>query len=242
MISILICEDNDFQRKNLETIIQRKIIIQNYDMKIRISTKNPDEIIEILNTENPIMSIYFLDINLNHKIDGLYLASKIRNKNLNAKIIFFSTYSELIHLTFEYNIEALDYILKDDPQKIVHKVTKCLEKSHDYFSKSELQKNNRITLNILNKTTFFYLKDILFFETSTSPHKIIMHLNNTYIEFYGVLSELEKRSDYFVRIHNSYLVNYDNITYIDRKNKEIWFSNGEKCDASFRGIKKLNIN
>ena len=40
MLKIYICEDDDIERNNIEKIINNVIIIENYDMKIELSTSN----------------------------------------------------------------------------------------------------------------------------------------------------------------------------------------------------------
>ncbi|WP_431811969.1 LytTR family DNA-binding domain-containing protein [Lysinibacillus sp. FW12] len=50
----------------------------------------------------------------------------------------------------------------------------------------------------------------------------------------------------FIRCHNSFVVNIDNIQEVDFKNKEILMKNGEICYGSARMIKavqkKLEMN
>lgn len=81
---------------------------------------------------------------------------------------------------------------------------------------------------------------ILCFESSTKSHRLIAHLDNRQIEFYGNLKELSQLDDRFFRCHNSFVVNRHNIESIDSKERIVYFKNKEHCYASVRNVKKYN--
>lgn len=64
---------------------------------------------------------------------------------------------------------------------------------------------------------------ILCFESSTKSHRLIAHLDNRQIEFYGNLKELSQLDDRFFRCHNSFVVNRHNIESIDSKERIVYF-------------------
>ena len=81
--------------------------------------------------------------------------------------------------------------------------------------------------------------DVMFFESSTKSHRLIAHLDNRQIEFYGNLKELAQLDDRFFRCHNSFVVNRHNIDSVDSKERIVTFRNGEHCYASVRNVKKI---
>lgn len=85
----------------------------------------------------------------------------------------------------------------------------------------------------------FNMMDIMFFESSTKSHRLIAHLDNRQIEFYGNLKELSQLDDRFFRCHNSFVVNRHNIESIDSKERIVYFKNKEHCYASVRNVKKI---
>ncbi|HEH1241920.1 TPA: response regulator transcription factor [Staphylococcus aureus] len=94
----------------------------------------------------------------------------------------------------------------------------------------------------LTYLTFVYkvaADDIMFFESSTKSHRLIAHLDNRQIEFYGNLKELSQLDDRFFRCHNSFVVNRHNIESIDSKERIVYFKNKEHCYASVRNVKKI---
>ena len=83
-------------------------------------------------------------------------------------------------------------------------------------------------------------EDILFFETSSNIHKVILHAKDRQIEFPSTLKELTGVLDgNFVRCHRAFLVNKNNIKEVDTKNRIIHFANGETCLMSTRMMKGL---
>jgi two-component system response regulator AgrA len=80
----------------------------------------------------------------------------------------------------------------------------------------------------------------MFIETSPGSHKLVLHLTNSLVEFYGTITEVEKLSSDFVRVHKSFVANQKNILQVDTKNRYLTFINGETCWASFRKLSQLN--
>lgn len=114
VIDIYVCEDNPKQLNQVVKYIENYLLIENLDMRVRIATDDSSEILNYLDSNEIDKSLYFIDIELgeNH-INGIELASKIRKIDFEGKIVFITNHSEMVFLTFKYQIEALDFILKD---------------------------------------------------------------------------------------------------------------------------------
>ncbi|MGX7015007.1 LytR/AlgR family response regulator transcription factor [Vagococcus silagei] len=239
MLKIFICEDDLGQLKHLEKIIKNYIMIEDYFMEFTLASTNPYEIISYLDSHENIRGVYFLDVDLKTEINGIQLGAKIREKDQDGKIIFVTTRAEMQHLTFQYRIEALDYIIKDQPEIMQHKIHECLKIADKHYRSTDKIEKDRIKLKINNQIKVFLLQDILFFETTAIPRKIKLHLFNEELEFYGVLNDIETLSDNFIRIHQSFIINKQNIKEINNKEKQITMINGEICYSSRRGLKIL---
>lgn len=239
MLKAFICEDNKKQKEKITKIIEDIILIENYDIDLGLSTSDPYELItSITGTTNT--GIYFLDIDLHSDINGIQLAEKIREHDPRGFIVFITTHAEMSYLTFIYKVEAMDYIIKDNYADIKQRIKDCIQNAHDrYKSKSsELQKVFSIKVN--DKIINIDYNDILFFETSSTIHKIILHSINRQVEFYGKMKEIEKNlDDRFIRCHTSFIINRDKIKEIDKKNRIAYMINDEECLISTRSIKKL---
>lgn len=238
MLNIILCSNDSVHLKKLEKLIFTTILIEDLDMKIILSTDDPCRVIDYLEKNNN-NGIYFLDVKLNHNISGLQLGKKIRKKELNAKIIFITSHFELVHHTFDYKIEALDFIFKDYSSIMVKKVKLCLKIANDYYTSPNHIETDRIKLKINNKLEIFLLKDIIFFETSDTPHKLTLHLSDRTIEFYGRLKDIQGLCPNLIRIHKSFLVNLNRIKQICFKSNKITMDGNTLLFASARGLKEL---
>jgi len=239
MVPIFICENDPIQRNRLEDIIKKYTMIEDYDMTIILSTANPYDILDYLDSNENTRGAYFLDVDLGQDINGIQLGAEIRRKDVFSRIVFVTTHSELMSLTFTYKVEAMDYIVKDEPENIQSKVRGCLKQINDYYISETTKEEDRIKLKINNQIRVFTLKDIMFFETTEVSHKIKLHLTNNRVELYGNLGELEAFSNSFIRVHKSYLINKDNIASIDKKKREVTMVNGEVTLISVRKVKLL---
>jgi len=236
MINIFICEDDTMQRKKIEIIIENYILIQEIDMQVTLSTANPYDILDYLEDYPQTKGIYFLDIDLGSSINGIELGAQIRNININGKIIFITTHTELAPLTFKYKVEAMDYIIKDNDD-IETRIIEIIERVQSHYFSENKQDRPVIKINIGSQERRYLLSDIMFFETSPTPHKIELHLKNSLVEFYEKMNEIEKWNDKFIRAHHSFVVNKENISSIDKKKRELTMTNGEICLISSRYIK-----
>jgi len=239
MLSIFICEDDEAQRSKVETMIKNYIMIEEFDMELTLSTSNPYDIINYLDSHRDVRGVYFLDVDLGHDINGIQLGSYIREKDIDGKIIFITTHSELLVLTFTYKVEAMDYILKDDTDVIQKRIYGALEQAQKHYQSGVNPEKNRIKLTVGNQVRVFPLEDIMFIETSSIPHKLTLHLTNGTIDFYGKINEMESLALSMFRTHKSYVINTDKIKTLDKANREITMINGEICLLSVRQLKKL---
>lgn len=239
MIKVFICEDNKKQREKFTEAIENSIIIENFDMEIALSTDNPYDIINYLK-DNNVSGLYFLDVDLKSNINGIKLGELIRDYDPRGFIVFVTTHAEMSYLTFIYKVEAMDYIIKDNYKNVKDRIHQCIiNANRKYTSKSTtFQKNFNIKAK--DKIINVEYDKILFFETSTIIHKVILHAIDRHIEFYANMKDIEdKLDDRFYRCHRSFLVNKDHIKEIDMHNRVIKMVNYETCLVSTRLMKNL---
>lgn len=238
-MKIFICEDDVKQRENMVSIINNYIMIEEKPMEIALATDDPYEIIEQSKEMNDV-GCYFLDIQLKADINGIKLGSEIRKYDPIGNIIFVTSHSELTYLTFVYKVSAMDFIFKDDPNQLKTRIIDCIETAHTRL-KLLSKESNVETIELKRGSNSIYVQydDVMFFESSTKSHRLIAHLDNRQIEFYGNLKELAQLDDRFFRCHNSFVVNRHNIDSVDSKERIVTFRNGEHCYASVRNVKKI---
>ena len=239
MLKIYICEDMEAERDRIQQVIENIVLMEDLDMELCCVSQDPHRILDkVKKTEE--VGIYFLDITLGTDMTGLTLAQEIRKYDPRGFIIFVTTHSEMSYLTFIYKLEALDFILKDDPEELDRRVYDCILKANQRFASVNNKVHANFSVKVNEKVFTVDYDEILFFETSPNVHKIILHCKNRQMEFLGKIKEIEKEVDgRFYRCHRSYLVNKDNIREIDFQNRVIYMFNGDECLLSSRMMKGL---
>jgi len=241
VLHIFICEDSQAQREKLEKTIKNYILIEDLDIELALSTDNPQDILDYLGKHPETIGLYFLDIDLQREMTGIVLASKIREIDLSGKIVFITAHGELMYLTFFHQLEALDYIVKSqDFADIKRRVITCIRVGYKRYVSEKNHTENFFKMKIGSKTRMIPFSDIMFFTTSTKPHKLVLHLKSSQLGFMSSMKEIEEYSSEFVRIHTSYIVNIANIAMVDRGGRALIMKNGEKCLISVRGLKELD--
>ena len=239
MLDIFVCEDNAAQRRTVVNIIQNTVLIEELDMQLTLDTADPYMLLEKVKTSQNT-GIYFLDIDLNSNMNGMKLAQQIRLYDPRGFIIFITAHSELSYMTFQYRVEAMDFVLKDNPAEAKVKLRECLLNAMERHTLQTNKTHKVYTLEVGGRKISVDYEDILFFETSSNIHKVILHAKDRQIEFPGTIKELASAlSGDFVRCHQSFLINKKNIKEIDAKSRIIHFINGETCLMSTRMMKAL---
>mgnify|MGYP002510104312 CR=1 FL=1 len=239
MLNIFVCEDNAIQRRNIVQIIQNTVLIEELDMQLVLDAGDPYVLLDKVKTSQNT-GIYFLDIDLGSSMNGMKLAQQIRMYDPRGFIIFITAHSELSYMTFQYRVEAMDFVLKDNPAETKVKIRECLLNAMERYTLQTNRIHKVYTVQVGGRKISVDYDDIFFFETSDNIHKVILHARDRQIEFTGTIKDLTGTlSSSFVRCHRSFLVNKNNITEIDVKNRMIYFSNGESCLVSTRMMKGL---
>lgn len=243
MLPVYICED-DYEILCIQKeYIEKQILINGYDMKIVVCSRHPEEIIETA-TSSTQRGIYFLDIELKDEpMDGFGLGSKIRETDPRGFIIYITAFGELAFETFRYHLEAMDYIIKDDMEKMLDGIKQALETITKRMCMEKGGEQKKFfTFKAMDVIKHIPIDEIMFFETSGRTHRIELHALNDRLDFIGSMQELEEQlGEQFIRVHRGYLVNICHIGELDLKHKEIHMSNGEKCFFS-RNAKKLLLS
>jgi len=189
------------------------------NMNLLASFTNAQEALKYLK-ENPV-DLVFLDINMPH-LSGLELLDRL---HLKPQIIFTTAYSEFAVESYDYN--AADYLLKpfefDRFQLAVSRVEQRLEsqKSKEaFFFIKDGFKNIKVAF-----------EDVLFIKGSGNYLDIVTKTktHTTRMTFLEMVEKLPTSK--FIRIHQSYLVNLEQIDKIE--NNQVYMAS-EKIPISSR--------
>jgi two-component system LytT family response regulator len=219
MIKAIIIDDELHAREYLERIIERY-----FPSKIILfaSCKNIDEGIESIDKFNP--DVVFLDINMKNE-SGFDLLQKI--SKIEFEIIFTTAHSEFAIDAIKWS--ALDYLLKPINHFELASTIKRFEKKlhnkieFDRFRllieniTSDDQSNVKIAFPIENGFKIVKVNSILYCKSDINYTKIFLN-NGTSFMLSKTLKLIEELlpTSIFLRVHNSYLVNFNYVSYFNR--------------------------
>ena len=168
--------------------------------------------------------IIFMDIEMT-QVDGILAAKQLRHLDPTALLIYISGYDQYFRQLFEVGV----FRFLDKPID-AEKLLECFVDACKQIS------DRNTCFEYTCKRSFFRVpfREIAYFESE----KRVIHLylwNGEHREFYGKLNQIEEemraRGRFFLRIHQSYLLNYDYVRRMDGTSitlaisgKEIQFS------------------
>lgn len=234
MIDIYIYENDTALLSLFSQAIENFILIDELDMNLRLATNHPSDILDKASSSKNTC-LFFLNIDLNIDMNGLILAQTIRKLQPLCFIVFITSHSEKIFMTFQYKIEALDFIIKDTYDKMRSKIHECLLDVVDKYAAANSYLLKTFVIPLDQRRIIINYNDILFFKTSKYFHKIILYAKTRTIEFPAQLKEVELQlEEPFFRCHRSYLINTTQISEVDFQTGMITMTDGQLCPISSR--------
>ncbi|WP_265455954.1 LytR/AlgR family response regulator transcription factor [Enterococcus sp. HY326] len=234
-INIYIAEDNFSQRQQLVAAIENYALFSNWEMKIVSAVASGEELLASIDHENQ-WNVYFLDINLaeDAKINNGFLVSqKIRVFDPFGFIVFITVRSELSFLTFQYRVQALDFIIKDPAVNIAERVHSCLKTVEQRLN--SLTNSQTLHLNTGNDLQSFLVDDILYLSANKGHVLSLFTREDSYPIYLETLNHLETElANSFIRCHRSYLVNQKAIQQIAKDFKSLSLNDGTIIPISVR--------
>lgn len=200
MINIAVCDDDKTAAACIESMLLNEIQEKCVNAEVEVYYDGQKLICDI---ENGILyDLLYLDIEM-EELDGISLAHILRKNKKNIIIIYVSGYEKYLKELFEVNT----FRFLNKPIEI--------NKFKQYFDEA--------ICHIMNGNVFFTcrfnrneyklpLRDIMYFESNRRCIYVWL-VDGTSIIFYGKLNEVENRLAEsvvpFLRIHQSYLVNFE---------------------------------
>ena len=112
MLKIFVLEDEWIQQSRIEAVLQDLIRQKFLQCKAPEVFGKPSQLLDAI-TERGAHHLFFLDIEIKgEEKKGLEIAKEIRKKDPHATIVFVTTHSEFMPITFQYKVAALDFIDK----------------------------------------------------------------------------------------------------------------------------------
>lgn len=181
---------------------------------------------------NEWYDISFIDIEMPGK-DGFDTILEARERHPEGIYVILTTHVEMSRKG--YVVNAFRYIDKMHLEELEEAITSA---------GNLLQRNQTITVNVIGDgLRDIVLKNIVYVETE--KHYVVMHLQQGSIKCSNTMQEIEDMlpGNCFVRCHNAYIVNLDEIKHLDER--IIYLNGGYDIDVSKRRMsqfKKIYLN
>lgn len=233
MIRIYLCDDEEAVRHQIKTALEWKIFAEDYDMEVACAAGCAQELLDAVRDGS--RSIYFLDVDLKDGAwDGFTLGRELRRRDPHGTLIYITGYGDLAWRTFQYHLEAFDYIVKEGEQT-GPAAARCLEAVHARLLDERRDPAEIFSLRAGDGTRHVPLAEILFFETAPRAHHVLLHTAHSRVDFVGSLNELEQElGERFVRVHRAYLAAWDKIESVDWRGNRVRVG-GRECLLSRAG-------
>lgn len=229
MIRIAICDDEEIIAGQIEQYILQISERENIPVETDVfySGKSLEQNVD----KGILYDLIYMDIQMKNG-DGISAAKSIRKRDENVLLIYVSGYDKYAMELFQ--LDVFEFLLKPiDAKRFETCFLRAVRKIGSlqvYFS--YMYKKQEFKLLCMN---------ILFFESK--GRKIMIHVKEgSSREFNGKLSDVEKWAAAgkvpFLRIHQSYLVNYHHIS--SRTKEEIQLTDGTKLSISEDRQKNFN--
>jgi len=199
-VYIGICDNNKNDLSLIKNIISNTLFDVE-DVNI-ITYCTGQEVIDHIEKGGFACDILYLDIFMT-PVDGMAVAEYIRDNDVDVDIIFVTNSTE--HVYEGYLYKAFAYILKDSMNDKLPDATlrymKEISTAEEYLNITSEGAVKRIPIS-----------KIVYIESDA--RKLILHMKNDTVSFYGKLSEIEEmlKDNDFKRIHQSYLVKNSAVT------------------------------
>ena len=192
MVKFVVCDD---EREIADLVAEklREFYPDECEIKCYVDGK-----ILLADSACELFDAFFLDIEM-PTLDGFSLAEKIRADNPFAKIVFVTNHTELSHIGYLYG--AFRHVRKFALEEELREAALSLKREFDLQSEFLLLKT---PLGEIAKA----VKDIRYFEVK--GHQVTAFFEDTEERVFGTMKEYEERlkSNGFIRIHKSFLVNF----------------------------------
>ena len=238
-MKVYILEDDIVQQFRLESLIKHYLQRKKYPVEEVVACGRSQDLLSSLE-ESSRNNIYFLDIAIKGKQHaGLEIAEKIRKLDPIGQISFVTTHGEFASITYEYRVNAHDFIDKilpqeDFDQKIIANIEHYIEINHLKPLNEVFSYKTRT-----GKVIEALYADIRYFETTGIAHKLLLQMDGETLTMYGNMNDIENMSDHLVRVHRSFLVNRFFIKKVYKKEKIIVLDDDTEIPVSRAGFKRL---
>lgn len=231
MIEILLCDDEESCLHRIRDYL--------YDIRERLPEpmevteySDPEKVLSRLRCAEEKSDILIADIDM-PSLSGMEMARIIREEKLDVILIFMTAHAEYVYESFEFS--PFRYIRKEYMEK---ELLLALRASWEVL---ERNRDTSIVIKTLDGIMSLKAKDIVYFELENRKCHIYTIQRKVYVSWKKIkelCSELEEKSNGFIRVHSGCVVNKRYIQSIEKA--DIILETGERIPFSRRKRKEIS--
>lgn len=229
MLRIVLCEENTVEQARWNQML-RYVLFDREDYEVRFFQSSRELLTAAEQEPDFGADLIFMDIQMPDQ-DRTHLEKLVREKQMEAALIFVTAQSEYVFLGYE--IHAYDYLLKPlTPEK--------LERTLDrYLTERQSDSRQYLFVNKRPGGVRIPLKQVSYFVSDKRKIRAVFDSSQEPVEFYMKMGELEERlkNCEFLRCHQSFLLNINKIRSWDGSGISI--SGQEKIPVSRQYRKEI---
>ncbi|EOH92595.1 hypothetical protein UAW_02992 [Enterococcus haemoperoxidus ATCC BAA-382] len=241
--TIYVVEDDNLYRKRIIHYLE-SYDSNSFRYKISSSDNHLHFMEEIPTLNISDNDIFFLDIDLKTQYSGIDLANQIRQINSKCNIIFLTSFEDKAISIINSDIFPLSYLVKNpiDSTELKSTIENVLLKVES-LTKAVWRQDQDIT-TFMNGYEAIYLncKDILYIESLKGlKSRVLIKTISEELIIEGKIGKLKNnlKQVYLFTALQSYIINLENISSINRKNGTITFNGGKDLFVGTRIIDKV---
>ena len=177
---------------------------------------------ELIDTERPDIAI--LDINLSGRKDGIDLAKYIR-ENHDIPFIFLTSFADKATLERAKQVNPPAYLIKPFNKEELYTSIEIALFNYQKTKNVEVKKKDFVFVKQKQLFIKIYFKDILFLKSDHVYTEIFVDKGEKYIIRESLGEYANQLNDDFVRVHRSYIVNFQHITKVEAN--QLWINEFE---------------
>jgi len=241
MLKIVVVEDNIECLNAISAYINGFILMNEIEGKVVLTTTDPDNVERYIKGAADSPNVFFIDIDLNTKTNGIRLACRLKQILPKPYIVFITR-----HIKFQqsaFRIHVFDFLLKPVKKVLLGKCLKDIYSELRYCNaKGYCEDNDFIIIKSGYREIFIKKHEILFIEKQ--GNKAQVNTINGQYSCYLPLEHFQKllnRDDEFFRCHKSFIINKNYIREIRLNKLEIELISGKTCSLSRKFRKGLSL-
>jgi two-component system response regulator LytT len=177
---------------------------------------------ELIDTERPDIAI--LDINLSGRKDGIDLAKYIR-ENHDIPFIFLTSFADKATLERAKQVNTPAYLIKPFNKEELYTSIEIALFNYQKTKNVEVKKKDFVFVKQKQLFIKIYFKDILFLKSDHVYTEIFVDKGEKYIIRESLGEYANQLNDDFVRVHRSFIVNFQHITKVEAN--QLWINEFE---------------